>query len=183
MKMSVALVAVALLAACGGSSGDSTGKSTKASGTATATRQASGTMSAAAWSRRVEAICVKGEAKAFAEGKKLGRRSAQAGDSKQELTYKILQLESRLLGPWVDQIAALRKPEGKEQEADRFIANMRAVGDLLGQTATAIKQDDAANGRKLVKQLQSKTVTTRSQAQSLNIEKCNPSPQGAGSPS
>jgi hypothetical protein len=186
MKMSVALVALAGLAACGGSSGDQSGKDTKPAATATQTQEASGggdTMSAAAWSKRVEAICVKSEAKAVDAGKRLGRESAAAGDSKQVLTYKILRLESKLLGPWVDQIDALPKPKGQEQAATKFIANMRSVGDLLDRIATAIKQDDAANGKKLVKQLAAKTLGARDQAGSLNIEKCNPSPQGVGSSS
>jgi hypothetical protein len=131
-------------------------------------------MSAAAWSRRVEAICVKSAAKATKAGRKLGRTSAAEGDSKQELAYKTLALTSKLLDPWLDQIEALPKPEGHERDADKFIANMRNVGDLLGKTATAIKQNDETNGKKLVKQLRAQTVSVRSQAQALDIEKCNP---------
>lgn len=186
MKMSAALVAAALLAGCGGSGGGGTGGDTKPANTAAPTQDSStggDTMSAAAWSKRVEAICVRSEEKATQAGKELGRRSAAAGDSKQELTYKVLRLESQLVGPWVDQIDALPKPEGQEQAAGRFVANMRAVGDLLGRTATAVKQDDAANGKKLLKQLATKTLTARDEARSLNIDKCNPSPQGVGSSS
>jgi hypothetical protein len=190
--MSVGLVALILLAGCGGGGDDSPDKDAKAADTATATatqtatatEDASGggdTMSAAAWSKHVEAICVKSEAKAFKAGKKLGQRSAANGDSKQELTYKVLALTSKLLDPWVDQIDSLPKPEGKEQDADQFVGTMRDVGDLLGKTADAIKRNDAANGKKLVKQLAAKTMDARSQARALNIEKCNPSPNGVGS--
>src|SRR5438045_1827166 len=103
-------------------------------------------MSAAAWSKRVEAICVKSAAKASKAGKQLGRRSAAARDSKQELAYKILRLESSLLPQWIDQIGSLPKPEDHEQDASRFIATMRATGDLLGRTATAIQQNDETKG-------------------------------------
>jgi hypothetical protein len=58
---------------------------------------------------------------------------------------------------------------------------MRSVGDLLGQAAKAIERNDGANGKQLVKQLAAKTLSARSQARSLNIEKCNPWPQGVGS--
>ena len=184
MKMRVGLVAaLALLAGCGGSGGDTADKGADATATATQTQQASAgdTMSAAAWSKRVEAICVTAEAKASKAGRQLGRRSAAAGDSKQELTYKILQLESKLVGPWMDKVEALPKPEGREQDASKFVASMRDIGDVLDRTATAIKQNDEANGRKLVKQLQAKTLSVRSQAEALNIEKCNPSANGSGS--
>jgi ABC-type Fe3+-hydroxamate transport system substrate-binding protein len=183
MKMSAALgVALALLAGCGSSSGDSNEKDAETANTATATATATAnldapagdTMSAAAWSRRVEAICVKSAARASRAGKRLGRRSAAAGDSKRELTYKVLTFTSKGLDPWLDRVEALAKPEGREQDANQFIANMRNVGDLLGKTATAIKQNDEASGKKLVKQLQAKTVSVRSQAQALGIEKCNP---------
>jgi hypothetical protein len=196
MKMSGGLVVLVLLAGCGGSGGDSTEKDAKAADTATATQtatatetateEASGggdTMSAAAWSKRVEAICVKSEAKAFKAGKKLGQKSAADGDSKQELTYKVLALTSKLLDPWVDQIDSLPKPEGREDDANTFVSTMRDVGDLLGKTATAVKDNDAANGKKLVKQLATKTLAARSQAKSLDIEKCNPAPNGVGSTS
>ena len=193
MKMSVGLVALVLLAGCGGGGDKSTEKDAKTAETATATQTATATetatedassggdtMSAAAWSKKVEAICVKSEAKAYKAGKQLGQKSAAAGDSKKELTYKVLALTSKLLGPWVDQIDSLPKPEGKEQQADQFVTTMRDVGDLLGQTSDAIKQDDAANGKKLVKQLATKTLAARSQARALDIEKCNPAPNGAG---
>jgi hypothetical protein len=184
MKLSAVLVAaVALLAGCGGSGGDSSDKDAKPAEATTATQDASAddTMSADAWSKRVEAICVKTEAKASQAGEKLGRKSAAAGDSQQELAYKVLSLTSHMVDPWVDQIEALPKPEGREQDADKFIASMRNVGDLLGETATAIKQNDETNGKKLVKQLQSETVSVRSQARALDIEKCNPSPNGVDS--
>jgi hypothetical protein len=182
MKMSAALIALALLPGCGGNGGDPTDKDAKAPGTATATKTATATqdapagatMSAAAWSKRVEAICVKSAAKASEAGKKLRRRSAAAGDSKQELAYKVLTLTSNALDPWLDQIEALPKPEGREQDANTFIAGMRNVGDLLGRAATAIKQNDQTNGRKLVKQLQAKGVSVGSQARALGIEECNP---------
>jgi hypothetical protein len=176
MKKSVALVALLLLAGCGGSGGDATDKDANAPATATMTQDGSAgdTMSAAAWSTRVKAICVRSAAKASEAGKKLGRRSAAAGDSKRELTYKVLALTSNLLDPWLDQIEALPKPEGREQDANKFIADMRDVGDLLGTTSTAIKQNDQTNGKKLVKQLQAKGVSVRSQARALGIEKCNP---------
>lgn len=122
----------------------------------------------------VEAICVKSEAKAAKAGKQLGRRSAAAGDSKQELAYKVLALTSNLLDPWLDQIEALPEPEGREQDANEFIASMRNVGDLLGRTATAIKQNDQSTGKKLVKQLQEPSVSVSSQARALGIEQCNP---------
>jgi predicted HD phosphohydrolase len=41
---------------------------------------------------------------------------------------------------------------------DKFIAGMHDVGDLLGRTATAIKQNDETDGKKLVEQLQAKTA-------------------------
>jgi hypothetical protein len=177
MKMSAGLVAVALLAGCGGSGGDPTDKNAKPanSGTAkTTTAPAEDTMSSGAWSNRVEAICVRSAAKAAKAGKELGRRSAAAGDSRQELAYKVLQFEASLLDPWLDQIDSLPKPKGREHAADTFIASMRSIGDLLGKTATAIKQNDEANGKKLVNQLQAKAVSLRSQARALDIEKCNP---------
>ena len=176
MKMSAVLIALALLAGCGGNGGDPTDKDVKAPGTATATQGASAgaTMSAAAWSKRVKAICVKSAAEASREGKQLRRRSAAAGDSKQELAYKVLTFTSNALDPWLDQIEALPKPEGREQDANKFIASMRNVGDLLGKAATAIKQNDQTNGKKLVKQLQAKSISVRSQAEALGIEDCNP---------
>src|SRR3954452_24956197 len=94
MKLSAAsVVALALLGGCGGSGGDATEKAAEAGGTAsatataTATQDVSGgeTMSAAAWSRRVEAICVKSAVKAAKAGRKLGRKSAAEGDCEQEL--------------------------------------------------------------------------------------------------
>jgi hypothetical protein len=142
--------------------------------TVTQDASAGDTMSAAAWSQRVKAICVRSAAKASEAGRKLGRRSAAAGDSKRELAYKVLALTSNLLDPWLDQIEALPKPEGREQDANKFIASMRNVGDLLGKTSTAIKQNDQTNGRKLVRRLQAKSVDVRSQARALGIEKCNP---------
>jgi hypothetical protein len=183
MKMSAAsVVALSLLVGCGGSGGDATEKDAKAEDTATATatatstQDASGgeTMSAAAWSRRVEAICVTSAEKAAKAGRKLGRKSAAEGDSEQELAYKTLALTSNMLDPWLEKIEALPKPEGRERDANKFIASMRNLGDLLGKTATAIKQNDESNGKKLVKQLRAKTVSVRSQAQALRIEKCNP---------
>jgi len=179
MKMSAAVVAVALLAGCGGSGGDATtDKDDKAANTATATAtqdaSAGDTMSADAWAKRVETICVTSAAKAARAGKKLRRRSAAAGDSEQELAYKTLALTSDLLDPWLDQIEALPKPQGRDQDATQFITSMRDVGDLLGNTATAIKQNDQANGKKLVKQLKAKTVSVRGQARALGIEECNP---------
>jgi hypothetical protein len=174
MKMSAALVAVALalLAGCGGSGGNSTDKDAEA--TVTRDAAAGDTMSAAAWSTRVKAICARSAAAARKQGEKLGRRSAAAGDSRRELAYKALALTSRLLDPWLDQIEALPKPEGREQDATKFIASMRDVGDVLGKTSTAIKQNDQTNGRQLVRQLQAKTASVRSQARALGIEKCNP---------
>jgi hypothetical protein len=163
MKMSAAFVAVALLAGCGGGG-------EKATETATSGH----TMSAAAWSKRVAAICVRSAAKASKAGRALGRRSAAAGDSKRELTYKILRLESSLLGPWIDEIDALPKPEGRERDASRFIATMRATGDLLRRTATAIQRNDETKGKQLVRQLQAKALSARSDARALGIEKCNP---------
>jgi hypothetical protein len=181
MKMSAALITVALLAGCGGNGGDPADKDTKAPGTAAAKTatgtedpSAGDTMSAAAWSKRVEAICVKSAAQASRAGKELGRKSAAAGDSRQEFAYKLLRFESSLLDPWLDQIEALPKPEGREQDANTFVASMRNIGDLLGKSATAIKQNDQANGKKLVKQLRAKAVSARSQARALDIEKCNP---------
>ena len=179
MKMSAAVVAVALLAGCGGSGGDATtDKDDNAANTATATAtqdaSAGDTMSADAWAKRVETICVKSAAKAAEAGKKLHRRSAAAGDSEQELAHKTLALTSDLLDPWLDQIEALPKPQGHDQDATEFITSMRDVGDLLNKTATAIKQDDQANGKKLVKQLKAKSVSARGQARALGIEKCNP---------
>jgi hypothetical protein len=182
MKMSAALVALVLLAGCGGSGGDPTDKNAKSAETATGMETATATqdattgdtMSASAWSKRVEAICVKSAAKASKAGKELGRRSAAAGDSKQELASKVLRFESSLLHPWIDQIDALPRPRGQEQDANRFIVSMRNVGDLLGKTATAIKQNDQINGKRLVTQLQAKAVSARSQARALGIEKCNP---------
>jgi hypothetical protein len=176
MKMRAGVVAVALLAGCGGETADK-----DASPTATKEASSGNTISAAEWSKRVEAICAETEAKTFEQGKELGRKSAAAGDSKQELTYKVLQLESKLVDPLMDRVEALPKPKGREQDADEFVAGMRNVGDLLGQTATAIKRNDEANGRKLVKELQTKVFTARRQARALNIEKCNPSPNEAGS--
>jgi hypothetical protein len=176
MKMSVGLVAVALLlAGCGGDPADKSADST-----ATATGSGGDTMSATAWSRQVEAICVKSAARASTAGEKLGRRSAAAGDSKQELAYKVLRLQSKLIDPWMDRVEALPKPEGRERDANRFIASMRDIGDLLGRTATAIEQNDRTNGSKLVRQLQAKTVSARDQAKALGIEKCNPSPNQPG---
>ena len=181
MKMRAGLVALFLLAGCGGSDSTDKGAKPTATETATATQEAStgDTMSAAAWSKQVEAICVNSEAKAAQAGKKLGRWSAAAGDSKQELTYKILQLESKLVDPWMDKIEALPKPEGREQAATKFLATMRDIGDVLARTATAIKRNDETNGKKLLKQLQAKTVSARSQARALGVEKCNPSPNGS----
>jgi hypothetical protein len=193
--MSVACVALVLLSGCGGG-GDSKEQDAKsadtatatatetATETATATEDSSGsggggdTMSAAAWSQRVEAICAKTEKQAFKAGKKLGQKSAQAGDSRKELTYKILKLEAKLLPPWMDKIESLPKPEGKEQAAEKFSSTMRNVGDLLDQTAEAIEQNDETNGKKLVKKLAAATIAARSQARQLNISKCNPSPSG-----
>jgi hypothetical protein len=171
MKMSAALVAVALalLAGCGGSGGDNDAKTP-----VTRDAAAGDTMSAAAWSKRVKAICARSAAAASKAGEKLGRRSAAAGDSKRELAYKALALTSNLLDPWLDRIEALPKPEGREQEASTFIASMRNVGDVLGKTATAIEQNDQTNGRQLVRQLQAKTASVRSQARALGIEQCNP---------
>ena len=176
MKMSAAVVAVALLAGCGGSGGDPTTDKAANTATATATQDASpaDTMSADAWAKRVETICVKSAAKAAEAGKKLHRRSAAAGDSEQELAHKTLALTSDLLDPWLDQIEALPKPQGRDQDATEFITSMRDVGDLLGKTATAIKQNDQANGKKLVKQLKAMTVSVRGQARALGIEECNP---------
>jgi len=179
MKMSAAVVTVALLAGCGGSGGDpTTGKDAKAANTATATAtqdaSVGDTMSADAWAKRVETICVKSAAKAAVAGKKLHRRSAAAGDSEQELAHKTLALTSDLLDPWLDQIEALPKPQGHDQDATEFITSMRDVGDLLGKTAAAIKHDDQANGEKLVKQLKAKSVSVRGQARALGIAKCNP---------
>ena len=192
MRMSVACVALVLLAGCGGG-GDAKEKDAKAADTATATAteatetatpedSGSGgdTMSAAAWSKRVEAICAKTEKQAFSAGKKLGQKSAAAGDSKQELTYKVLKLEAKLLPPWMDKIDALPKPEGKEELAGKFSSTMRNVGDLLDQTADAVKQNDEKNGKKLVKKLAAATIAARGQARQLNISKCNPSPNGVG---
>jgi hypothetical protein len=185
MKLSAAsVVALALLGGCGGSGGDPTEKDAKAgdtaTATATATQDVSGgeTMSAAAWSRRVEAICVKSAVRAAKAGRKLGRKSAAEGDSEQELAYKTLALTSNMLDPWLDQIEALPKPEGRERDANKFVASMRNLGDLLGKTATAVKQNDETNGKKLVKQLRAGTVSVRSQAQALRIEKCNPPSAG-----
>ena len=180
MKMSTAIVALALLFAGCGSDGESTDKDTTAPNTATktatATQDASpgATMGAAAWSTRVKAICAKSAAKASKAGEKLRRRSAAAGDSKQELAYKVLTYTSNALDPWLDQIDALPKPEGREQEANKFIASMRNVGDLLGNTATAIKQNDQTTGKRLLNQLKAKSVSVRSQARALGIEECNP---------
>src|SRR5262249_40021266 len=58
--------------------------------------------------------------------------------------------------------------------AARRLRRLRSVGDLLGKAAGAIKQNDQTNGRKLVKQLQAKGVSVRSQARALDIEECNP---------
>ena len=179
MRMRAGLVALVLLAGCGGS--DSTDKEPQATATATREASAGDTMSAAAWSQKVEAICARTEAAATKAGKQLGRRSAAAGDSKQELAYKVLRLQAKLVDPWMDKIEALPKPEGREQAATKFVATMRDIGDVLARTATAIKQNDEANGKELVKQLQTKTLSVRSQARTLNIEKCNPSANGSGS--
>ena len=178
MKMSAAAVAVALalLAGCGSSGGDKDANGPDTATTVTQDASGGDTMSAAAWSKRVEAICVRSAAKASKAGRELGRRSAAAGDSKRELAYKALAFASSLLDPWLDQIEALPKPEGREQDASTFIASMRNVGVLLDKTSTAIKQNDETNGRKLVRQLQAKTVDARSQARALGIEKCNPTP-------
>jgi Tfp pilus assembly protein PilN len=179
MKMSAAVVAAALLAGCGGSGGDpTTDKDVEAANTATATAtqdaSVGDTMSADAWAKRVETICVQSAAKAAEAGKKLQRRSAAAGDSEQELAHKTLALTSDLLDPWLNQIEALPKPQGCDEDVTEFITSMHDVGDLLGKTATAIKQDNQTNGKKLVKQLKAKSVSVRGQARALGIEKCNP---------
>jgi hypothetical protein len=193
MRMSVALTALVLLAGCGGGGGDAKEKDAKATDTATATATETATetpagdsgsggdtMSAAAWSKQVEAICAKTEKQAFKAGKALGRKSAQAGDSKQELTYKVLKLEAKLLPPWLDKIDALPKPEGKEEQASKFLSTMHDTADLLDQTADAVKNNDATNGKKLVKKLAASTITARTQAKQLNFSKCNTSPNGVG---
>ena len=131
-------------------------------------------MSADAWAKRVETICATSAAKAARRAKKLRRRSAAAGDSEQELGIQTLALTSDLLDPWLDQIEALPKPQGRDQDATEYITSMRDVGDLLGETATAIKQNDQANGKKLVKQLKAKSVSVRGQARALGIEERNP---------
>jgi hypothetical protein len=161
------VVGLALLAGCGGGGGDSADKGSQ-------TGSSGDTMSAAAWSRKVEAICEKSAAEASKKGNELGRKSAAAGDSRRELAAKTLALTSRLVDPWMDKVEALPKPKGREQAADQFVANMRDVGDLLSRTATAIKQNDEATGKKLVAQLKAKGLTAQRQAQALHIEKCNP---------
>jgi len=180
MKMSAAFVAVALLVGCGGSGGDPTDDNaahvatTSQPAATTPGPSAGDTTSATAWSKRVEAICVKSAAKAAEAGKRLRRRSAAAGDSEQELAYKVLTLTANLVDPWLDEIQALPKPEGHERDANKFISSMHSVGDLLGKAATAIKQNDQTTGKKLVSQLKAKSVSVRTQARALGIEECNP---------
>jgi hypothetical protein len=69
---------------------------------------------------------------------------------------------------------ALPKPEGHERQANKFISDMRSVGDLVGRAATAIKQNDQINGKKLVEQMKAEIVSVRAQARALGIERCNP---------
>src|SRR3954447_3192524 len=163
MRLLTSAVALLVLAGCGGEKATEKG-SAKATATATATAKAADTIPAGQWSRRVEATCEKLRKQAYRAGAAYGRKARAQGLSKAELTAGTLALEAKLSEPWVDKLDAMPRPEGKEQLADAFRADMRRTGDLLDKTADAIRANDEATGRKALSDLQSSVVRTRTEA-------------------
>src|SRR3954452_20885473 len=180
MRTRATVVAALLLAGCGGGGGDKeAAKPPAAKQTATATdtaTPASGgdTISAAAWSSKVTAICKQTEKKAKADGEKIGRQAAQNGDSQAELTRKIMAYISHELPKVQDRIDAIPKPSGKEQQADQFSQEMRRSASVAGDVATALENNDEAKGKQAVSQLLVSVKKSRALARSLDIAQCNP---------
>src|SRR4051794_10106093 len=164
-KNVAAATLVVLLAGCGGGGDDPTAK-----GTATA----SGPMDAGQWAGKVVGICNTESAHAKQVGEDIGRKSAAAGDSKAELTAKVLDAEADLVGPLMDKIDALPKPQGKASQESDFSSGMRKTATLLKQTAKAIRDNDESAGKQATTDLVTEVKATRDQATALGIGKCNP---------
>jgi hypothetical protein len=185
MRLWATVAAAALLAGCGGGDKQEAASTPKAKQTPTATATATATdtatpasggdtISAASWSSKVTAICKQSEEQAKADGEQIGRKAQQNGDSQEELTGKLMAYISKELPKIQDKIDALPKPQGKEQQADRFSTEMRKTASVAGDAAEAVKENDATKGKQAVTQMLASVKASRRLAVALDIGSCNP---------
>jgi hypothetical protein len=133
------------------------------------------TMPAAEWAAQVEEICDKGADKAEREAVELMQQAQQEGLSEEEAVAKVLEHGADETTPWLDEIAALPAPEGKERQAKDFDQKMRDLLPEMRAMAEIVRErSDQAELERTSQQILKEVLPVRSLARELNIHACIP---------
>lgn len=133
------------------------------------------TMPAAEWAAQVEEICDKGADKAERESVEMMQEAQREGLSEEEAVAKVLEHGIEETKPWLDEIAALPAPEGKQQQAEDFDQKMRDLLPEMQAMADIVRDgNDQAALEQTSQQILKEVLPVRSLARELNIHACIP---------
>ena len=130
------------------------------------------TISAQEWSNRVTGLCDENRERAMAAVDEL--QDELEGVSEEERVVRVFDLSVKTSEPLLDELDALPRPEGREEQADRFRQRLRDSLPLLQRGARALRSGNAAEADKTNDQILEIAGETRRLARELDVESCIP---------
>ena len=166
MRSRILICLTVLAAGCGGDEP----ASEKPRAAATPTAETAKTMPADEWSRQVSEMCDENANQAEREVLKI----QQEGGSQEEMVARTLERSAELSEPFIEEMAALPPPQGKEDQAQRFVAAMRDILPKVQESADALRANDKDASLRASQELLKAAVPARELARDLNIHACIP---------
>ena len=92
------------------------------------------------------------------------------------MAARVLERGAELTEPWLDQIAAMPLPQGKERQAKEFDRRMRDIVPAVNAMADTVRDDDSSQAdlKKASQELLNQALPVRALARDLNIHACIP---------
>jgi hypothetical protein len=131
------------------------------------------TMPAAQWATQVEEICDSMANEAERKGVEIMQRVQAEGGSEEEAVAQVLEYAKDQTGPWLDKVAAMPAPEGKEQQAQEFDRRMRDMVPNLQELADASRASET-DIKPITDRFLKEVLPVRALARDLNIHACIP---------
>lgn len=127
------------------------------------------------WAKAVEGLC--NELADKAEDRALELREEAGGDteSQEEFVARVLETTAELSRPYLERMAAVTPPEGKEREVARFFALLRRTYPLLEEAARAVREGDRATIERANAEILKIAEASRKAARDLDVDECVPS--------
>ena len=97
------------------------------------------------------------------------------------MAARVLERGAELTEPWLDQIAEMPLPQGKEHQAEEFDRRMRDIVPVVRDLAETIRDDDStrAEREQVSREMLKQVLPVRALARDLNIHACIPNNSAA----